>query len=247
MPLLNYSVAVHALQQSDLDYISRYMDLKVTIVDNLQKDGAQHLFHVVLTNTGPSPISQDGWTIYFSSYFMIESDHLWHNDDYVVPHYNIRLSHVQGVLFSMQPTTDFRDIGANESRILEFYGQNWAVSKTDVPPNWYVAAPGFTAKVISSTSTGRDFVTDLDHVGQWKRYRGDLYNPYTPQDRYRRYLVRNHNSHQDRIIPTPKQFTKGSGKVDIRSWKVVTTSDLQSEANFLKGMAVRFYVYKYLC
>ena len=230
---------VHALQQRDLDYISSHLDIKVTIVDNLQHDGAKHLFHLVLTNTGKIPISQDGWTIYFYSFFMMESDHLPHKEGYVVPHYNVRLNHIQGCLFSMQPTIDFEDIAENSSRVLEFYGQNWAVSKTDVPPNWYVAAPGFTAKTISSTSTGQNFVTDLDQVRQWKRYRHDLYNPYTPQDRYRRYQVRNRNSHDDRIIPTPKQYTKGSRKVDISAWKIVTTSNLQVEATYLKGNSLK--------
>ena len=62
----------------------------------------------------------------------------------------------------------------------------WTVSKSDVMPNWYMASPGLEPRLIESTADGQDFVSDFDLPQQYKRYEQDSYEPFTPEDRYKR-------------------------------------------------------------
>jgi hypothetical protein len=92
---------------------------------------------------------------------------------------------VKCTLYSLSPVTGFPEISPNTTREITFFGANWAISKSDVPPNWYIDADGLSPRVFESTSG--DFVRDFTEPSQWKRTNYDLYNPYTPMDRFERY------------------------------------------------------------
>ena len=65
--------------------------------------------------------------------------------------------------------------------------QFWTVSKSDVMPNWYVAAEGLEPRLVKSTADGNeDFIGDFSNQNQYKRYDFDEYNPFTPKERFDR-------------------------------------------------------------
>ncbi|XP_062581491.1 uncharacterized protein LOC134243275 [Saccostrea cucullata] len=197
-------ISADALQQADLDYIAANLDVKLSVFDNTKYDGTKHRLSLTLTNTGSKTIRPDNWSIYFYSFFMIEPDHLPSPEGYILTNYKVKLNHVKGSLFSMTPTADFPDITPNGFHYIEFFGQWWAVARSDIPPNWYITGPDLKPVNIKSTATGEKFVTRFSTVSQWKRYRVDQFNPFTPQDRYKRQKVRNFNTHTKKVIPTPK-------------------------------------------
>ncbi|XP_061190279.1 uncharacterized protein LOC133198156 [Saccostrea echinata] len=205
--LVAITASCSALQQADVDYIGANLGVKISVHDNTKYDGAKHRFSLYLTNTGSEVIRPDNWSIYFYSFFMIEPGHLPSAEGYTLPNYKVKFNHIKGCLFSMTPTPDFPNILPNGSHFIEFFGQWWTVTRTDIPPNWYVTGQNMNPANIESTATGKKFVTNYDTIGQWKRYRNDQFNPFTPQDRYRRQKVRNFNTHAKMIIPTPKHIT----------------------------------------
>ncbi|XP_061190125.1 uncharacterized protein LOC133197994 [Saccostrea echinata] len=187
-----------------------------------------------MTNTGSSVIRRGAWSIYFCSFFMLEPDHLPSAEGYVLPHYFLKIDHVQGCLFSLSPIRGFPDLITNKSHFSEFYGQDWAVTRTDVPPNWYVAAPSLKPVNIHSTSLGKNFVTNFTKARQWKRYRVDQYNPFTAQDRYRRFDFRDFGHSVKLILPTPKKVELLSNDfLPVRNMTVICNSQLLEEANYL--------------
>ncbi|OWF40739.1 uncharacterized protein LOC110463418 [Mizuhopecten yessoensis] len=223
------NLSLASVSQPDLDFISSNLDIKVKVEDNLEYDGGRHKFVITLKNAGNQHIRGDNWTIYFYSFFMLEGEHLPRPGGYEVPGQGVRLHHVTGCLFGMAPTATFASLNSMETREVVFFGDNWAVSRSDVPPNWYIASDGLESRLINSTAFGSRFVEDFTSVRQWKRYRTDQYNPYTPRDRTTRYgeNTAGQSTKKQYIIPTPKRITETSSQfVSVRTgtWQIRTGS-----------------------
>ncbi|XP_052096527.1 beta-hexosaminidase-like isoform X2 [Mytilus californianus] len=226
--------------QPDLDTIAAGLEIKVDVVENLD-DGSRHLFKVTFNNNASKSLSGLNWKIYFFSFFIVESKHILSEDGlytkpegYILPNVNLKLRHENGCLFSMSPTTGFIGLPYNGEREITFYAANWAVSKTDIPPNWYITADGLNARVIDSTKEG--FVGEFTSAKQWKRKKADRYDPYSPMARYQRYKTTNPNVQMKMIIPTPKEITNHDTTklLDISGQVTIVHNGLDNEASFLK-------------
>ncbi|VDI78298.1 hexosaminidase, partial [Mytilus galloprovincialis] len=225
--------------QLDLDKIASGLDIKVDVVENLD-DGSQHLFKVTFSNKALTSLSGLNWKIFFYSFFIVESKHILSEDGlyakpegYTLPNVNLKLRHENGGLFSMSPTTGFIDLPPNGEREITFYAANWAVSKTDIAPNWYITADGLNARLIDSTKEG--FVREFINAKQWKRMKADKYDPYSPMARYQRYKVTNPNVQMKMVIPTPKEMSNHDTTklLDISGKVTIVHSGLDNEASFL--------------
>lgn len=222
--------------QGELDYIGEFLDVRVTVVDNLKNNGMKHKYSLVLTNTGSNIIKHGNWSIYFYSFFMVEPDHLPAAEGYTLPHYFLKVNHIKGCLFSITPVAGFPNLGFNQSHYSEFIAQYWDATKTDVMPNWYVASPSLQAVNIQSTATGRKFVTDFRSVRQWKRNRADQDNPFTAQQRYRRYHVRDLKKAIKLLVPTPKLVRIISNDfLGIQNMTILYEPQLQGVADYMAG------------
>ena len=103
----------------------------------------------------------------------------------VIEGQGVKVHHVCGTHFWLEPTDDFYDVPAGKERKIKYTGANWIVAKTDTMPNWYLTVPGLTAKVVASTAgESLQFVGDYTAAKQWKRYNTDQYNPYTAEQRW---------------------------------------------------------------
>ncbi|CAC5362528.1 HEXA_B [Mytilus coruscus] len=225
--------------QPDLDQIAAGLDIKVDVVENLD-DGSRHFFKVTFNNKALKSLSGLNWKIYFYSFFIVESKHILSEDGlytkpegYTLPNVNLKLRHENGGLFSMSPTTGFIGLPPNGKREITFFAANWAVSKTDIPPNWYITADGLDARVIDSTKEG--FVGEFTSAKQWKRKKEDRYDPYSPMARYQRYKTTNPNVQMKMIIPTPKEITNHdtTNLLHISGNVTIVHSGLDNEASFL--------------
>lgn len=233
--------------QEDLNDIASHLEIKIDVVENLD-DGSQHKFRLSLNNKATTSLAGTNWKIYFYSFFIVESKHILSEDGlftkpegYVIGNTNIRLSHENGCLFSFSPTGDFQDLPSNGKREITFFAANWAVSKTDIPPNWYITAEGLDPRVFESTE--RNFVGDFTEKKQWKRMAADQYNPYTPSERYTRYKTTNLNVEQKLVIPTPNEINNYDPKLTLNMTGNVTIVHvgLDNEADFLSNKT-QFYV-----
>lgn len=230
-------------QQSDLNYIGEHLDIRLAVVDNLKHNGLKHKLSLVLTNTGNKTIKPGDWSIYFYSFLMIEPEHLPKAKEYILPHYNLKLMHIKGSLFSITPTNGFPNLRYNQSHYSEFFTQYWSVTKTDGMSNWYVAAPSFEAVNIASTAFGKKFIDNFTSVRQWKRTRADRYNPFTAQARYRRYTIQDFEKAIKLVIPTPKLVNRNSdGFLSVINLSVSYESLLKETASFLSGSSFFFLI-----
>ncbi|CAG2208070.1 HEXA_B [Mytilus edulis] len=211
--------------QSDLDQIASGLDIKVDMVENLD-DGSRHLFKVTFNNKAPKSLTE--------SKHILSKDGLYTKPEgYTLPNVNLKVMHENGCLYSMTPTTGFKELPQNGTREITFYAANWAVSKTDIPPNWYISADGLNARVIDSTKEG--FVGEFTSAKQWKRKKEDKYDPYSPMSRYQRYKTTNTNVQMKMVIPTPKEITNldTSKLLNITGKVTIVHSGLDNEAAFL--------------
>ncbi|XP_068706342.1 beta-hexosaminidase-like isoform X2 [Montipora foliosa] len=227
--------------QGDIDYLANNMDVRYDVIDNLKSDST-FLSRITLTNQGQSIIKQGDWAVYFCNIRMMESRYLKHNPaGYVIPgNYGIRLTHINGCLHKFETTSDFKDIATGSSFKFEFVADYWSVARSDVMPRWYVTAKGLSPRVIKNTDNKElKFVGNFDTREKWKRFVADLYNPYTPKQRYDKYYIADsHDSAhvQSKIIPTPVQMTLDTANhVVVESdWIVFFEAGLENEAALLK-------------
>lgn len=233
------------MDQFALNRIVSSVQVHYDVLDNLQTSLADehknYRAQVSLTNrAGRDAIWKGDWALYFCHIRMIEEEHTAHNPrGYILPGgYGIRVTHINGCLFKFEPTVDFKPLEPHQTLRVPFNASYWCVSKTDVMPNWYVAADGLQARTITSTA-GEDlaFVGSFDEAEKWKRFPSDRYKPYTPEKRYIIGGVRDLKNASYHVIPTPIEISVDH---DIRTvyfgtgdWIVVAAKELGVEARFL--------------
>ena len=231
------------MSQATIDYIASNLNITFQVVNNLlQQDN--FTADIILTNSGNIDITPGNWQIYFYSFYDVEPSHLDHNPSgYVIPRYGMRFTHVNGGLYRMQPTGDFgrRLAAGRELRMRLLFGA-WSVARSDVLPNWYVTADLLTPRTIRSTAgDDAEFVGAFLTSQQWKRFPGDVYNPFTPRERFRiNSDVRDLGRAIHPILPTPFQMTVFENEtlpLATCCWTIVMSDALfQNEALFLRGL-----------
>jgi hypothetical protein len=176
--------------------------------------------------------------MFFHSFFMVEPDYLPDPRGYRLADYNIRLHHVNGMLFRAEFLRRFGLLLPNEPRELKLTIQDWAVSKTDVPNNWYVTSDGLSAKTLAATAVeDQSFVEDFTDPNQYKRYRNDQYSPFTPLERFDNIKVDDlgNRAVSYAVLPTPREVgfdTSRPVRID-NTWTVSGAPSLVNEATFL--------------
>ncbi|VDI02254.1 hexosaminidase [Mytilus galloprovincialis] len=226
--------------QEELDDIARNLRIEVHVVDNLQFNGRKHLFRIMFENKGSHSLSGLNWKIFFYSFFIIEEEHVLSLDGnsilpggYILNESKLRIDHAKGSLYSLTPVEDFLEIKPNTTREIRFFGSNWAISTSDIPPNWYITVDGLSPRVFESTSG--DFVGNFDEPNQWKRTKSDLYNPYTPLDRFEKYKDMRKTPKKKIAIPTPKSVIHydASETLDMHGDVNIVHNGFTNEATYL--------------
>lgn len=139
------------------------LKVRYDVIDNLQTSlqdkKKTYRAQITLVNEGTVDIAVGDWALYLCSIWMIEEEHTAHNPQgFVVPGgHGIKVIHINGCLFKFAPTKDFKTMKHKDSLRLVFNASFWSVAKTDVMPNWYIAADGLQARAI----TRRLLVKDL--------------------------------------------------------------------------------------
>ncbi|KAL3865388.1 hypothetical protein ACJMK2_042779 [Sinanodonta woodiana] len=207
-------------------------------MDNLLHDGERHRIEIQLTNKGLYTIITQGWHLYFHSFFMIEPDFLPNSNGHLLENDSVKVFHDNGMLFRLELLPAFGYLRPGISRTINLTAGDWAVSKTDIPGNWYVAALNLLPRVLNATDLDPDpFVEPFVEPNQWKRYKADRYDPFSPSDRYERYNATDLGSEIAKyvIIPSPDRLTltlDGYLTVDD-TWVIAASDQLMFEASYL--------------
>lgn len=210
--------------------------VQVSSVDNLKDDGNTHIMRIRLHNNGTRVMRGKAWELFFHSFFMVEPDHL-PQKAFIDDDYKVKYRHVTGSLFSISPAEGFHDILPNSTRMVEHKAKNWAVSKSDFLPNWYLKADNLEPRLIKSTNSSQ-FAGDISSAKQWKRFKYDRYNPFTSQDRYERFYTLYAFTNGPSVIPKPKNFfeSRSFGEFTVdETWTIGATKGTRKIAKLLSS------------
>lgn len=229
------SVVCQAMSQSSLDNIAASLDLRFELLSNF---AAGSKIRLTFTNKGLRVIKSGKWAIYFTSprkfnqrtTSSIEFD----------PKTKFTVTHIDGYLHKLKPTDYFSDLLPGKDFQFYLSNQNAIVSRTDVMPNWYIAARGLEPRIILSTKgESLKFVGPFDTPAKWKRSPGDAYDPFTPEKRFQMNNIADLKRVGNLIIPTPlvlnvlhptETMSLSRGK-----WNIVAQRGLESEGRYLAG------------
>ena len=224
------------------------MEIRYEVLNNLIKvpNGSPPVFlaQITIANKGSTAIKHGNWSVYFCSIRMLESRYLKHNPSgYVIPgNSGIRFTHIDGCLVKFETTSDFKEIAAGDSLTFKFKANAWSVARTDVMPRWFITAEGLSPRVIKNTNDEElKLVGNFDTKEKWKRSTKDIYNPYTPEQRYKKDFVSDLMGATYDVIPTPVSVTldEESGVKITSQWTVYIQAGLENEAAPLEGMSYR--------
>ncbi|EOG6961471.1 family 20 glycosylhydrolase, partial [Aeromonas salmonicida] len=220
------------------------VDLKYQVIDNTLTDGNSFRASITLRNNTAQPLPATGWSLWFSH---IRDVSKLYTDQF-------KVTHVNGDIFKLEPTAQFRGVPAGQSFEIAFDGGNWQVAKSDVMPNWYFAAQDakgnpITALLASTSNTHNGvvptepsaelpFVGDFSTPKQWKRYNGpsniDRWNPFTAAERYARNADLSVQAHPVGVVPTPAELQLATGNVTLGAdWVVVFDNGYEEQARWL--------------
>lgn len=177
---------------------------------------------------------------------MIEPDHLPKSTSYDIPGSGMRFTHVNGCLFQLSPTKEFKTMKKGDSLVIKFKAQYFSVARSDLMPNWYLLYPGLKPVLIKSTVGEQlKYVEAFDTPESWKRFdyelengsmRFDHYNPYSLQERFDRQKCINMQPVHMAVIPTPLKCSINEEQRVILSngqWGIIADEDLKNEARYL--------------
>lgn len=235
-----------ATTQADVDYMSVFMDVRYDVVDNFIDGTSNSAQRVTLSNTGKRDIRGGNWAIYFYHILGINQPTSDELQRYNYIHYGVNISHVQGMLFKIEPLTSFKTLKPGDKHMINFLGKYWYVSRTDIFPNWFIAASGTIARTIRSTvGESLSFVGYFDKPNQWKRYETenlkDMYDPYTANMRYDIYSVNDLGYAPKQVIPTPvdvKMYESRWVNLGTKDWVVFAgpgSDKLVETAQYVSG------------
>ncbi|XP_020912807.1 uncharacterized protein LOC110250538 [Exaiptasia diaphana] len=225
--------------QSTLDYIAGNLGIRYDVLDNLQDTWKTYVIKLSLSNNGPQTISTGNWALFFCHIRVVEPEFTKHNPKgYVLPGYALRVTHINGCQHKLEPTAEFKPLSPGETRAIKMKSEFWAVAKTDVMPNFYVAADGLKARTITSTSgESLDFVGDFTKPQQWKRATGDKYDPYTPQKRFSINDINDLKRPGLLVVPSPSEVSgyQAGRRVNLMTgdWSIVADKSLERERRYL--------------
>lgn len=237
------------MDQSQLDQIADKLDIRYSVLDNLKDGKSTYRSKIVITNKSDIPLDyKSNWKIYFCHIRMVEPGSLPKHNHAELKKEGIRFSHVNGCLFTLEPMKNFTTLKKDESITIKFKCQYYCVARTDLLPNWYIVAVKLEPRIIKCTSdSGLSFVQPFDKPEKWKRFhykqengvmRVDKYNPYTPEERFKRNEVEDLGKPGSLVLPTPAKATyllEKAAALSVDQFTIFSDKELENEALFLKG------------
>lgn len=224
--------------QGDLDYMAQTLKIRARVLSNLEFE-KKHRVCYYLTNTGSKPYKETDWVLYFNSFRSIEPDYLPLTGTVYLEDQHVNVTLIQGQFTAITPVLGFGMIQPNETRRLYFFNELWSVARYEFLPNWYLSSANddLEPAVVDSTRNN-DFVDPFNSKEQWKRDKEDVYNPFTPEERYERNSVKNSGRTVKPVIPTPRSLNISSHEwitLNRTSCKIHADNSLSNEMTLLQG------------
>lgn len=219
-----------------VDYISENIIVKYNVVSNIDTTET-FTANITFANLGHQDLLYGNWEIYFFSTHLIQPDNFPYAEGYILSDCDLRVFHVAGSLFKLKPERPFQ-LSKNASVTCTYVAQGYQVARSDSMPNWYVVADGMQAKNINSTSDeSLSFVRPFSRPEQFLRYGGDVFYPFTPEERFQINGARHVKDTENKpVIPTPVHIHLNNRSVTIDdTWVMHVSTDFSKESMLIAG------------
>ena len=221
--------------QNLVDYLSNNLEVRYKVISNMiDGDSVLGMFRSELTlrNGGSSNITTRGsWALFLQHLSVFSKDGI-HLDKF-----GIKLSHINGDLFRLEPTDSFKDLPPGGSITLPLVAFWCFITRFDMMPNWYIVAPGAQPRILKCTAgESLKFVANFDQPAKWKRVPMDTYDPFSVAERYKHNFVP-WQKLAPIVVPSPLHFNVSHAKLSINkdSWVIVADKQTMDEARILSG------------
>jgi len=192
-------------------------------------EGSKNSFasELVIKNTGNRALESSGWQLYFNFCRKILPESV---DEAV------RIVHVNGDLFRLEPNSDFTPLRPGMSRTIRFKTDFWVIKESDSPSGCYL--------VVKDDLGLGETIVPIDHVKvgpivtrkQTMRAQNDRVELPSPGSRYYSNLALDPEIERDCdcIVPSPVMFKVQPETVELnRDYIILAPEQLDSEAKYL--------------
>ena len=225
------SESLTSLNQADIDSMADNMKIYFDVL-------SPNTVQITLYNKGSSPITRGEWAVYVCMLGVLDYDHLANNPKgYVLPGgSNLKLTHINGCLYKLEPLDRFKPFASGQHIKLKF-NSSFVRARTDLAPNWYVAAEGLMPKIIANTAG-----EDLSFVFSSNKWTWDPFRAKSVPDL---------GHAPNMLIPTPREIpmVDKTRKVILSAeWCIYEQMGLENEAKYLTGTGfffISYYIIRY--
>ena len=179
-------------------YLSLHLKITYKIVRNLSQDALPQT--AILKNTGYQNIpsgNKNNWAIFLNSSHLSKTQQFnsWYME--LANTSNFKLSHIDGTLYKLTPTSEFRGLKPDES-VNVYFNSYRVASRYCMYPRWYVCVPGEQPQIIRNTN--EDEVGIVSNFDVLVDYQSEVYH-FTPAKRYDEYNIVDLGCAPMRIVP----------------------------------------------
>lgn len=156
LAICSTAVFAKAPSQTELDTLAQQLSVKYELLsakpDTCPAPHQKQCYLSRLTFSTPFDANSQQWSIYFSQLMPI----------YSTDSSQFTITHINGDLHQIKPTSAFAGFKQNTPISIEFYSQESQITRAEFMPNYILASAGLTSRVINSTKTAIDPDTKLE-------------------------------------------------------------------------------------
>ena len=207
--------------------IGSEIDIFWNLFENGYKGKSSYLSEFMITNNSTKVLDSTGWAIYFHQPRRVISESTSKN---------IKITHVNGDYFRLEPTDLFPKLKPNQDVMVSFESDAWAIKEVDAPNGLFIVfsdTSGVESKPEVLTNVS---YSPLVNPEQFNRFKND---PIVKTNNQTRYSSNENISFTDekdlvKIIPTPFKYEESQGEFELLSGIVIAhDSSMKAEAKFL--------------
>jgi hexosaminidase len=221
--------------QTELNEFADKTSWSWQVVDNYHNGDKSHLANIELVNQSSVDLPKGiaDWVIYTNVIRPILTK----------KSQGLAFQFVQGDLYKITPTVNFKGLKAGDKLTIPFEAENWASSYSDFMPRSFITQHSLTPAIFSSTDTedSSKYIKPLNQPEQYQRYNTPKdhwekptsawrYNRYSPTQKY----ALTPDAAKRVIIPTPNKVNYSSSSTLLTAdWQISYQGSLKSEAHLL--------------
>ncbi len=207
--------------------IGSELDIFWNLVENGYKKKSSYLSEFMITNNSSKTLDSTGWAIYFHQPRRVILD---------ATSENIKITHVNGDYFRLEPTKSFPKLKSGEDVVVSFESDAWAIKEVDAPNGLFIVFTD-TAGVESKPEVLSNVTySPFENPEQYKRFKNDPIVETNNQTRFDFNQTLQFGDKEDlvKIIPTPVKYEESEGEYTLSSGLTIGyDSAFDAEATFL--------------